>query len=416
MSLQSALILIGAIIIMAVVISTYDKARLGMRERRRRARQHTADKQESGVAGGGSAEANGVAYLDINPGPPVDLERKSLKSDTSSCDALRTQDSAFYRELESFERVAARPLNLGAGTGALRTAAASGLHSAFPAGRDHGPNRKIDFIVDLPGAGPVMRDEALGIYKQNEYVLERPRQLYGLRYLAGHWSPLERDSDDAQYSDLAVAIQLADSNGPIDESELSAFVQVALKLADALNRPTKLSMTVEHALECARELQRFAEKYDVIASVNVVANNSEGFSGPSIEQVARHHGMRFGAMNIFHMKNKRSAGCRHLFSMANLYEPGEFNPKKLDSFHTKGLTLFMSIPCVYEPVRVFEGMIKTGQGLCQILGGRLLDQDQRPLTDEGLSVIRQQIKRIAEDINAQGIVPGSEAALRFFSP
>ncbi len=102
--------------------------------------------------------------------------------------------------------------------------------------------------------------------------------------------------------------------------------------------------------------------------------------------------------------------------MANLYQPGAFDPETLDSFTTPGLTLFMTVPCVNEPSRVFENMINTAKGLCQTLGGRLTDQDQRPLSDAGLAAIQRQIKRIAADISTQGISPGSENALRFFSP
>lgn len=402
MDLQNALLLIGAIVIAAVAISTYDKVRLS----RRREHRNTRTKQKSDRARDRSRSAR--PRLDINPRLPTDLDKKSLKSDDSVSESTTTRDSPIYRELERLERAAVMPLNLGT--------AVNHVEGLFPVGQNHGPNPKIDFIVHLPGRGPVMRDSALGVYKQNEYVLEKPRQLYGLHYLVGRWSPLERDGEDAQYSDLALTIQMADSNGPIEESELNAFLQVALKLADALNRRTRLAMTVEQALERGRELQQFAEKYDVIASVNVVAKNGSRFSGREIEGAAQQLGMQLGAMNIFHMKNERSGSCRHLFSMANLYQPGEFDPTTFDTFHTEGLTLFMTIPCVHEPARVFEKMAHTANGLCEMLDGRLIDQDKRPLTEEGLSVIRRQIRQLATDMSAEGVVPGSETALRFFNP
>ncbi len=421
MGLQNALLLIGAVIIAAVAISTYDKARLNVRGRRRKARQTTAGSAGlDDVAGG----ADGVRpqaepYLDINPGPPVDLKKKSLTSDVPDVRAGDEDAWPFDEEFESLEQAAAKPLDLGPDravqVAASRRTAPEDIERVFPIGLDDVPNPRIDFIVHFPGRGPVLRDQALGVFKQNEYVLDKPRQLYGLRYLVSRWSPLERDPDDAQYSDLAVTIQLVDSGGPIEESELNAFIQLALKLADAFKRRTKLSMTVEQALTRAQELQEFAEAYDVIASINVMADGAEGFSGRAMAQTAIDQGMHFGAMNIFHMKNENSAGCRHLFSMANLYQPGAFDPETLDRWRTGGLTFFMTVPCVCEPVRVFETMVETARALCQALGGRLTDQNGRPLTDEGVTAIQQQIKRIAADINAKGIVPGSEAALRFFS-
>lgn len=425
MDLQGALLLIGLVIIVAVAAGSYDKLRLSRREQHRKARQVQTDRLDLAEdAENGSAAIGGVSAiprLDINPGPPVDLEKRAIKSEVLEADAATNRESPIYRELESVEQIASQPLHLRPGVRDSRRSSskereAPDFDSLFPMKHESGPNPHIDLIGYLPGTGPVMRDRALGIYRQNEYVLEKPRQLCGLRYLVGQWTVLERDADDAQYSDLALAIQLADASGPIDESELNNFVQLGLKLADAFGRPLKLSMTVEQALERARQMQHFAEKYDVIASVNIVAEGGSGFNGRAIAQAARQQGMDFGAMNIYHKKNDKARGCRHLFSMANLYQPGAFDPETLDSFTTPGLTLFMTVPCVNDPSRVFENMVHTAKGMCQTLGGSLTDQDQRPLSDESLAAIQRQIKRIAADITTQGISPGSENALRFFSP
>lgn len=419
MDLQYALLFIGIVIIVAIGISGYDKFRLNRRqfERRIRGREPVSmDTQETTAA---EVTVSAVQPLDINPGPPTDLIKRSLKSDGFVAESSFIQDSELQQEFESAERVASVPVGVGP-RAAATLASFSGVETGdleylFPPGQKHGPNPKIDFIVHLPGRGPLFRNQALGIYKQNEYVLEKPRQLYGLRYLAGDWFPLERDTEDSQYSDLALAIQMVDERGPIEESELETFLQVVLKLADALKRRTRLVMTVERALTSARELQQFADKYDVLASVIVAANNAD-FTGPAIKQAAEHFGMHFGAMNIFHMKNNNADGCRHLFSMANLYQPGSFDLDSLDSFETRGLTLFMTIPCVQDPARVFRKMVKTAQGLSQMLGGRMIDQDQRPLNEKDLAAIQRQIGQITSDISAHGIVPGSETAVRFFNP
>lgn len=398
MSLYQALALISVVIVVAVAISSYDRARLQRRARKRAVQEPAPDPH--------------IPALDINPGPPDANVRRFVRGQDDAAPVAAKPESALVRELESLEQAVSRPLDL---SPALSAARAGDLEHLFPAADKQGPNPKIDLVVYLPGRGPVLRDQALGPYKQNEYVLEKPRALYGLRYLMGTWSALEHDPDDAQYSDLALMLQLVDQRGPAEQSELNAFSQLALRLADAFHRPLRLGMTIEQALARAHELQRFVDQYDVIASVNILADNGHGFPGRAIEQAARRHGMQFGAMNIFHMKSGNASGCRHLFSMANLYEPGTFDLSALDSFQTAGLTLFMTVPCVQDPPRVFEKMVATAKGLAQMLGGRLSDQDRRPLTDEGIAAIQRQIKRIAADISAYGITPGTETALRFFS-
>ena len=394
MDLRHALLLIGIIVIAVVALVSYDRARLRrsmpalLRLRRRSARR-----------------AEPVLALDINPAPPARQDKKFLRADADITVTLRPPEDAFEEKLEDFEEAANMPLPLAP---AMERQGAR-LAPIIPAN----PDEKIDFVIHLPGAGPVARNAALGVYKQHEYKLEKPRRLYGQRQRQKIWTDLQRDPENAEYSDLALAIQLTDARGPIGESELNAFVQVGLKLADAVQRPTRLPLDFDAALARAKALHDFCETYDVIAGVNVVSGGA-AFAGRAIEQAARRLGMQFGARNIFHMKNKLSVGCRHLFSMANLYQPGAFDPKAWDSFHTEGLTLFMSVPCAHHPAKVFEKMVETAKGLSDMLGGRLLDQERRPLTDKGIIVIHRQIEKIENKMREQGIVAGGETALRLF--
>jgi hypothetical protein len=423
MDLQYALLLIGVLIVGGVAISAYDTLRFdwGRRKGFSAMMRRLYGRDRDAAAGSDAPEADEshsmltrrqdapFAGLDLNPAPPTqDTEQKVLRSDAPVGPIPeRSSDYYLYEELEGLENVAHMPLNL-----------SLGLENQAPATDAPRTNRmsdeKIDFIVNLPGKGPVNRDRALGIYKQNEYLLDKPRSIFGLGHKTGLWSNLSSDPEYAQYSDIALAMQLADSHGAITETELNTFLQLSLKLADELHRPTKLSTTIEDALERAKQLDTFCAANDVLASVNIISNNKNGFTGRAINQVATKLGMQFGKMNIYHMKNDNQAGCRHLFSLANLFAPGEFNPETMNTLKTQGLTLFMSVPCAHQPVRVFEKMVDTAKGLCEMLDGSLQDHDRHPLSEQGLKVIRTQIERIAADMQNQGIIPGSETAMRLF--
>jgi cell division protein ZipA len=417
MDLRYALLLIGVLIIGGVALSAYDKFRfdwgrrpslgaLGLR--RRGVRGDVAEPEASPLPSPPESRSSG---LDLNPPPPSgDTGQKFLRPDAQvGPETERSSDYYLYQELESLENVAHMPLNLSLGL--VDPVVQMETHALV---RRHMPEEKIDFVITLPGKGPIKRDQALGIYKQNEYLLEKPRFIYGLGYKTGLWSSLSTDAEYAQYSDIALALQMVDSRGAVSESELNTFVQLSLKLADELQRPTKLSITIEEALERARALDAFCSANDVLASVNIVANGKSGFTGRAINQAATRLGMQFGKMNIYHMKNDNQLGCRHLFSLANLYAPGEFNPETMNTLKTQGLTLFMSVPCAYQPVQVFERMIATAKGLCEMLDGKMQDHEKQVLTDQGLTVIRTQIERIAADMQSSGIIPGSETAMRLF--
>jgi cell division protein ZipA len=405
MELQLALLLIGCIIIGVVALTTYERVRFS---RRRLA-------ANSGTAAAPAVitrvrHAPATTGLDINPGPPHEQANRFLKTDVAVPPVAEiSADAVLYEQLNDYEQAALMPLDLSLGLQDPEVLAAQGGN------RQNMPDEKIDYVVTLPGKGPVTRDAALGIYRQNEYLLEKPRHLYGLGYKTGLWSNLETDPENAQYRSIALSVQLVDSKGPIGESELNTFTQLSLKLADALQRPTKFSMPFEEALEKARELDEFCETNDVLASIDILANGPTGFSGRAIDQVARQFGLQFGAMNIYHKKNDQALGCRHLFSLANLYQPGEFDPANVDRFRTQGLTLFMNVPCAYQPVRVFEQMVQIAKGLCEKLDGRLEDHEHHLLTDQGLMVIRTQIERLTAEMTNRGIIPGSATAMRLFS-
>ena len=405
MELQLALLLLGALIIGVVALTAYEKTRYTRR------RSSTTPRAVVPTVVRRSRPAP-TSSLDMNPGPPHQPDNRFLKPDVSDVAVMPvveiSADALLYEELNNYEQTALMPLDLSLGLQDPEVVAAQGGN------RQNMPDEKIDFVVTLPGKGPVTRDLALGIYRQHEYLLEKPRHLYGLGYRTGLWSNLETDPEHAQYRSIAVGIQMVDTQGPIGESELNTFTQLALKLADNLQRPTKLSIPFEEALEKARELDEFCETNDVLASINILANGPTGFYGRAIDQTARNFGLQFGAMNIYHKKNDQALGCRHLFSLANLYQPGEFDPTQVERFRTQGLTLFMNVPCAYQPVRVFEQMVQIAKGLSDKLDGRLGDHDHHPLTDQGLMVIRTQIERLTVEMTNRGIIPGSATAMRLF--
>jgi cell division protein ZipA len=315
--------------------------------------------------------------------------------------------STLDKEIEDLEQSANLELDL---TISDRSHAA-GRHGVLARVR---MDEKIDYIVNLPIAASVARDRVLGIYKQNEYLLERPHHIFGEQTHSGEWASIEHDPSHMEYRNLALTVQMADMNGPVTESDLNTFSQLALKIADTFGSAVRFSMSFEEAMARGRELDEFCRMHDVIASLNIISRNESGFSGRVIDQAAHRVGMEFGSMNIYHLKNTDPGGCRNLFSLANLYQPGEFDLKDISDFSTDGLTLFMNVPRTANPPQAFEKMLDVAKSLCRMLGGELRDQQQRPLSEPGLEIIHAQIARLASDMRAQGIAPGGAAALRLF--
>jgi len=410
MSLQLALLLIGAMIIVVVAYTTMRRGRAPQRARRQPAEPfidfdatapHAApiERREPSV----DTIPPPLPTAATAPAAGTSPERKYLRPDTPVAEAPAPRRDPLAAELQSIEEAAHRPLNLNPGFDPPGTGSALGDATSSL------PDEHLDFVLHLPGPGPVSRRTALGIYKQNEYKLEYPRKLYGQRYHTNFWSAVQHDSEATQYSDLKLALQLLDARGPVGESELNTFTQVGLKLADALHRPAKFSITFEEALQRARRLQKFCDEHDVIAGVNIVSAQAP-FKGDAITAAMKRYGLELGAMNIFHAHRDGHV----LFSVSSLYKPGYFNPAEWESFRTGGLAVFMSVPVAREPAAVFERMMQTAAGLTTFLGGRLLDQEHRPLTEAGVNAIRAQIEGLEARMRAFGIPAGGDTARRLF--
>ncbi|MDH5632676.1 MAG: cell division protein ZipA C-terminal FtsZ-binding domain-containing protein [Gammaproteobacteria bacterium] len=429
MDLQSALLLIGAVIIAIVVLTSVDRARAA-----KRLREHSRT-APAGIVRFARDALNNVedrlkphTRLDVNPGPLRASGARSLRTDAPmpeiDLDALDAIDGpepdSFIESLEGFEQMAAMPLDvryhgeLDDEEEMIDVETGETVRETGNA-RSCMPNEQIDFIISLPGKGPVQRDKALGIYKQNEYMLDKPRSIYGLRYIDGTWSCLDSDPETMQYSDLALAIQLADRHGPIKESELNTFSQLGLKLADNLRRPCKHPLEYEDAMERADALDAFCKQFDAIASIQVLPEVAAGFRGSKIHKAATSLGMSFGPMDIYHRKNNEAVGCKHMFSMANLFEPGTFNREGMEDNMIRGLVLFMQIPLAADPAAAFEEMARVADQLSTVLDGRMQDPDGNELTRKGIKIIAAQIQEMSQHMRAYTIAPGSETALRLFN-
>jgi len=357
MDLRSSLLLIGAIVVVLVALGTYGRARW----RRWRDRWSATARTD---------RASAVA-------PPTMEE-----------DPKRPFVPVIERKTEDYARI---------------------FGASLPGNR---PDEHIDFIIHVPLDQPVGRDEVLAIYRQREYDLDRPHAIYGRGEEDGSWSNVERDPADAVYSELALAIQLADAHGAVTDTELNTLASIALEIADEYPGRTLFLDDFDRALERGIRLREFVRAHDVVASIHVLSSSTDGFGGRAIDQAAHRVGMQYGARNIYHFG--ASHGGAPLYSLAALSPSGEFDLGQMNELRIAGVTLFMMVPCVHHPGDVFGRMATAATTLARVLDGRMLDSDRQPLVPKKLEASRAEVERIADAMVAADIPPGSHAAQRLF--
>ncbi len=403
MTLQIALLLVGIVIIAVVAFTAYDRNRQQNALRRRpEGGIENPRERVSPTLDETRDQSDSVDEAVVKPS-----SARTLRADATVTPSRAQPTRKAEEEIKLLEDVASMTLDLDHGVKRLRTP-----QSRATARIDE----RVEFAMYLTGGAPVTRDAALGPYKQEEYRLEKPHRLLGRVADAQGWSELATDPSRTIYRDLALTLQLVDAGGAASESDLNVLAQTGLTLADSLNRQTRFSAEFEPALQRARQLHEFCEAFDVIAAINVGAADAEGLRGRLIERAAGRLGFEFSPARVFVMKSVSAEGGRDLYTLANMLEPGTFDPATWDRLATPGVSLFMSVPLVPHPAAVFDKMADAAIAIAEEVGGRLLDQDRKPLNDQGIAVIRRQIEEIGEKMLAFGVEPGSESAQRLFAP
>lgn len=131
-----------------------------------------------------------------------------------------------------------------------------------------------------------------------------------------------------------------------------------------------------------------------VVAVFVRAAPGTAFSGTALAAAFAAVDMRFGDMSIFHHYGVGNlVSATPLFSAANMFEPGAFDPATLDEFQTGGIALFMQLPGHRAASLVFELMLNTAQRLAQALRGEVLDDTRQPLSSQSIDLLRALVKQ-----------------------
>lgn len=279
---------------------------------------------------------------------------------------------------------------------------------------DNGPQKEIEYVALIRGADPITRDQALGVYRQHEYTMEKRNGIFGFNIHNGLWRNLEHEDQASEYRDICLTIQLADYKGPVSESELHRFSQMSLEVAEELDRPIIFSMDFDEALAEAVDLDRFRKELDVIPVVSIVARSEHGLTMTAIHRESEKLGLVYGEDHIYHRIRKNADNQTDvLFSMANMFKPGDL-PKHDVDLHTSGLTFFMRLSTVSKPVDVYKDMIETATTMAKRLNCILVDQETRPVTESMTMSQTKSIMKMTSRMESRSIPAGSDLAKRLF--
>jgi cell division protein ZipA len=115
------------------------------------------------------------------------------------------------------------------------------------------------------------------------------------------------------------------------------------------------------------------------------------FVGPTIVRNVNAVGMRHGDLQIFHHFGAGELKTsKPLFSLANMFEPGHFDMKRIEAFQTPGVVMFLPLPAVLDGAVAFELFLNTAQRLSEGMRAQLLSDPETPLEGPAIERLRRQ--------------------------
>lgn len=144
------------------------------------------------------------------------------------------------------------------------------------------------------------------------------------------------------------------------------------------------------------ETQATEDKFSISEEVLVIhvrALQNYVFYGDELLELILEHGLRFGAMDIFHRHVGEDGAGPILFSLSNMVKPGVFDLHSFDEFSTVGVSLFLSLPVeTGSYLEAFEAMLSTAKAIAKQLQGELKDENRNVLTGQTIEHYRERIR------------------------
>ena len=129
--------------------------------------------------------------------------------------------------------------------------------------------------------------------------------------------------------------------------------------------------------------------------MHLMANKGETVTGADLLNTILGVGFRYGAMKIFHRHLLDDGSGPVLFSMANLLNPGTFDLNTIRQLQIPGVTLFMALDDIEEPVEAFDIMIKAIDVMATALDLNVMDESRSSMTAQTIDHYRQRARDVS---------------------
>jgi len=269
------------------------------------------------------------------------------------------------------------------------------------------PDPEIECVITLQPVRPIFAGAlAAGLHAR----LGKPLRWFGRRDGTAAWQRLTGDTP-GEFSEVAACLLLADRNGAASRAQIEAFHRVIGELAPHLPAAWSAAPLEEEAAR-AEELDRLCAELDMQIGLTIQKADGTTIPGTKLRGVAEAAGFRLAPSGRFECVQEETGAVLYTLQGAR-GEP--FTVDSLRIANVQGVVLVLDVPRVADPPRAFDQLKLAAKRMAQTLGGDLVDDNQRPLTDNALAAIRAQVVSASELLARAQIEPGSPRAHKLFA-
>lgn len=214
------------------------------------------------------------------------------------------------------------------------------------------------------------------------------------------------------YSGLHCSILLANRQGPLNAVEFSEFVAAVQRIAGELDVEVDVPEMPE-SLDRAKLLDTRCAGVDAQIGLNILSNDGN-WAGSLISQAAVEAGLAQRADGKFSFYRRNG---NELFTLFALDAQGRLLPigPSASSVATSALTLVLDVPRAPEVEKPFTMMVNVARSLAARLGGAVVDDNRRAVSDGALGGIEVQLGPMYGRLREAGFDAGAPRTLRLFN-
>lgn len=266
----------------------------------------------------------------------------------------------------------------------------------------------IDAIAQVTVESPVTGEFVLGHLPPSRRAGTKPFYIEGLDTETGTW---ETPAPGRRYGELQAGVQMAARSGALNEIEYSEFVQKVQAFAETVGGMADFPDMLD-VVGRARELDHLTSPLDAQLTVTL-RSNGVAWSVGYVQQAAARHGFVPGAVPG---RLVLPAPDEHAPPVLVLgFDPQAALAEDPQQAAVRQFSLVLDVPQTAEAAEPFPAWHAAATALADDMDATPVDDQGQPVTLHAFAAIGKELETLYRQLEALDLAAGSPAARRLFS-